>query len=110
MSENDDALRQAVEEGREVPALAVALMHRSYQDTTFLLNELAESFRNSYEKTRAELDIVRDRITQALSGPWMPTPEYLFGLMYPKQSEVDELVNERRRRETPADWKDVGPA
>jgi hypothetical protein len=110
MSEDKDALQEAVEEGREIPALAVALMHRSYQDSTFLLNQLVESFRNSYEETRAELDIVRHRIEVALSGPWTPTPEYLRGVMYPEQTEIEELVNERRRRETPADWKDNGPA
>jgi hypothetical protein len=109
MSKDKDVLQEAVEEGREVPALAMALMHRSYQDSTFTLNELVESFKNGYEKTRAELGIVRHRIEVALSGPWMPTPEYLLGLMHPKQAEIEELVNERRRRETPVDWKDVGP-
>jgi hypothetical protein len=108
MSEDKDALQEAVEEGREIPALAMALMHRSYQDSTFLQNQLIESFKNDYEKTRAELDIIRNRVTQALVGPWMPTPDYIRGLMYPKQTEIEELVNERRRYGTPADWKDTG--
>jgi hypothetical protein len=82
----------------DVAGLVAQLMLHSSQQTTHLLDGLMKGYRRDYERTRAELRAVRNKVSLACSQPWAPDPDYIIGALYPSEQEIAKYL--------PADWEE----
>lgn len=73
----------------EVPGLMFACMEQMSRDAEFTTNALLDSYKHQAEKAQATLDLVRDRISELLSGPYMPTSHALANALWPLEAEIE---------------------
>lgn len=78
-----------------VPALALQLMAQSAKDAAFTTNTLLDSYQQQIAELQAELDLIRDNVSDLLGGPWMPTSDAIRQAMRPSRAQVMHVVTSR---------------
>lgn len=80
----------------EAMGLVAELVQRNYNDYAAVSQRLIEGLQDENQKLHAELALIRIGISRALDGQFMPTSDYLRGLLRPTREQIAEHVEARR--------------
>lgn len=72
--------------------LVGAMLAQSHRDYQWTMNQLVEGYQRQNAEMSAELAAIRSAIEAALSGPWMPTPDYLLSCLYPSGERLERMT------------------
>jgi hypothetical protein len=74
----------------EMPGLLAQLVQANYNRYAATTQTLIGSLEGQNAELQARLDAIRERITAALEGPYMPTPAHIESLLWPSAEVVDQ--------------------
>lgn len=91
---SEQTTEQAVDEQPPFSPLVAAVLTKMFADSAATTNALLDSYKHRADRAEAELQLVRERISALLDGPYMPTPDELLRSLRPSRDEVDALLDD----------------
>lgn len=79
-------------EGFIVTPFVAALMEKSATETAWATNQVLDAAEREAKRAQATLDLVRERISKLIKGPWMPTTDALRKALWPFDEEIDAYM------------------
>jgi hypothetical protein len=76
-------------EGFMVTPFVAALMEKSATETAWATNQVLDAAERKAKRAQATLDLVRERISKLIKGPWMPTTDALRNALWPFDEEIE---------------------
>lgn len=68
------------------------LTQKNYNDYAAVSQQLIERLTEDLYRAKAERDLIRESINEALHGPYVPTSSFLLSLLFPSGEQVGERV------------------
>jgi len=75
-----------------VPTIALLCMKQMASDAAWTTNTLVESYRRSYARAEAELQLIKKRITSLSNAEYIVSPARYYAALYPDHRDVEALA------------------
>lgn len=76
----------------EAMGLVAQLIQHNYDSYAATTQQLLEGLMDENAKLRAERDLIREGINQALANIYTPSPNYILGLLFPSRELIAERI------------------